>query len=212
MQATEFRHKNLHVVLLYDPITVSTISVDSIRASTIFKTFSLVSDEAMGGVLALSSEAPKLQVTIQSNRLEYTDATEEPFPNRKLVELWNLLRLLPKFSIKAYGINFFLRISPQHDDSAGRFITNNYIKDSAKLEEKLKLPILSASVRLFLGTPDHHRDLRLAPPDFTTKELILQYHLHREIPIADTDKLKHTIEESFLSSWRECENWYQQLP
>lgn len=210
MQVSEFRHKNLHVVLLFDPITVSTISVDSVRSSSIFKTFSLISDEVMGGVLALASE--KLKVTIQSNRLEYTDESEEPFPNRNLDELWNLLKLLPRFSIKAYGINFFSRLVPQTVETAGRFVATNYIKDNASLEEKLKLPILSASVRLFLGTPDHHRDLRLTPLDFTSKELSLQYHLHRDMPIADLDKLKHTIEGSFSSSWKECENWYQQLP
>jgi hypothetical protein len=164
----------------------------------------------MGGVLALASE--KFKVTIQSNRLEYTDESEGAFPDRKLDGLWSLLKLLPRFSVKAYGINFFSRLVPQTAETAGRYMATNYIKENALLEEKLKIPILSASVRLFLGTPDHHRDLRLTPLDFTGKELSLQYHLHRDMPIADIEKLRHTIEESFSSSWKECENWYQLLP
>jgi hypothetical protein len=210
MQLTELRQQNFHVVLLFDPITVNTISVDSVKASTIFHTFALFSDAATGGVLAL--ESGKLKVTIQSNRLEYIDENEGVFTSRKLDELWNLLRVLPKFSIKAYGINLFSRLIPQVGETAGKFVATNYINNHSVLETKLGLPLLSASVRLFLGTPDNHRDLRLTPLDFSSKELALQYHFHRDTPIADIDKLKHTVEDSFFRSCKECENWYQQLP
>jgi len=212
MKATEIRPKTLHVVLLYDPVTVSTIPLDPIKASTVFKMITLLPDEVMGGVLVLANEAAKLKVTIQSNRLEYIDENEDHFPNRKLDELWKLVRVIPTFQIKSYGVNFFLRITSSHDGGAGRFVCDNYIKDSAQLEKNLEQPIISASVRLFLGTPDHHRDLRITPTDLLSKDLVFQYHLHREIPIADIEKLVRTIEESVTASWVECEQWLNKLP
>src|SRR5262245_45212101 len=138
MQFSEFRHKNLHVVFLFDPITVDTISIDSLKSSSAFKIISFISEATIGGVLALASD--KLKVTIQSNRLEYKDESEAPFTNRKLDELWKLLRLLPRFSVKAYGITFFSRLIPASEETAGRYIATGYIKDNANLEKTLETP------------------------------------------------------------------------
>ncbi len=212
MKATEIRPKTFHTVLLYDPVTVSTIPLDPIKASTSFKMMTLLPDDVMGGVLVMANESAKLKVTIQSNRLEYIDENEDQFTTRKLDELWRLVRAIPTFQVKSYGINFFLQVISQHDGGAGRFIAENYIKDSAQLEKNLEQPIISASVRLFLGTPDYHRDLRITPTDLSSKELVFQYHLHRELPIADTEKLVRTIEDSVATSWIECEQWINKLP
>jgi len=212
MKATEIRPKTFHAVLLYDPVTVGTIPLDPIKASTAFKMMTLLPDEVMGGVLVLANESAKLKVTIQSNRLEYIDENENDFINRKLDELWKLVRAIPTFQVKSYGINFILRVTSQHDGGAGKFVADNYIKDSAQLEKDLQQPIISASVRLFLGTPEYHRDLRITPTDLSSKELVFQYHLHREIPIADTEKLVRTIEDSVATSWAECEEWINKLP
>lgn len=211
MKATEIRPNNLHAVLLYDPVTVGTIPLDPIKASTSFKMMTLLPDEVMGGALVLASESDKLKVTIQSSRLEYIDENEDPFIKRELKELWKLVRAIPTFQVKSYGINFILRVITQHDRGAGGFVAENFIRDSSQLEKALQQPLFSASVRLFLGTPDHHRDLRITPPDLSSKELVFQYHLHREIPIADTEKLIHTIGDSVATSWVECEKWIDKL-
>lgn len=212
MKATEIRPKNFHIVLLYDPVTVGTIPLDPIKASTAFKMISLLPDEVMGGVLVLANDQGKVKVTVQSNRLEYIDENEDPFPHRKLDELWKLVRAIPTFQVKSYGINYFLRVVSEHEGGAGRFVADHYIKDSGHIEKSLQQPIISASVRMFLGTPDHHRDLRITPTDLSSKELVFQYHLHREIPIADADKLVRTIGDSFVTSWAECEQWISKLP
>lgn len=212
MESTEIRFKSLHIVLLYDPVAVNKIPLDPIKATTDFNFVSLLPEEVMGGILALSSEAHKAKVTIQSNRLEYIDENEVPFLDRDLERLWKLLKATQNFSVKSIGVNFFLRVTARHDKDAGRFVAEHYIKDYAKLEEGLQQPILSASVRLFLGTQDHYRDLRLTPSDILSKELVFQYHLHRDIQIAETEKLVQTVTESFSKSWQECEQWLAKLP
>ena len=212
MQATDISPKTFHVVLIYDSVTVGKIPLDPIKASTSFRMMTLLPDEVMGGVLVLANESEKLKVTIQSNRLEYTDENESAFNARNLDQLWNLFRAVQPFHVKSYGINYLFRVISQHEGGAGRFLADNYIKDSGQLERNLGQDIISASVRLFLGTPDHHRDLRITPTDLLSKELVFQYHLHRELPIADTEKLVRTIHESFATSLGECEQWIGKLP
>ena len=104
MKATEIRPKTFHVVLLYDPVTVGTIPLDPIKASTAFKMMTLLPDEVMGGVLVLANESAKQKITIQSNRLEYIDEGDARFTERTLDELWKLVRVIPTFQIKSYGI------------------------------------------------------------------------------------------------------------
>lgn len=213
MKIGETRPKALHLVLLYDQIAVHSISLDSIKSSTGFKTITLLPDQVMGGVVVLSDETNAQKVTIQPNRLEFIDETEEPFINRKLEEFNKLLQVLPQLAIKAYGINFVMHVTPESGETAGRFLAKSYIKDSSDIETRLKQPILSASIRLFLGTQDHHRDLRLTPIDFSSKELTLQYHLHRDTPISDAARLKQHLEASLLESIQECDDWVRhQLP
>ncbi len=212
METTDVRPQSLNIVLLYDVINVNKIPLDPIKASTKFNLITLLPAEVMGGVLELASDPLKAKVTIQSNRLEYIDAQDIPFPERQLDELWKLLQAIPSFFVKSYGVNFILRVVPQHDRDSGKFVAEHYIKDSSQLERSLDQPILSASVRLLLGTTDYYRDLRITPTDLASKDLVFQYHLHRDIPIAETDKLVQTIAASVTESWNECDQWLKKLP
>ncbi len=212
METIEVRPQSLNIVLLYDVLDVTKVPLDPIKASTKFNLISLLPVEVMGGLLALASDPLKAKVTIQSNRLEYIDEQDLPFPERQLDELWKLLRAIPSFSVKSYGVNFFLRVTPRHDKNSGTFVAEHYIKDGLQLERTLDQPILSASVRLLLGTPDCYRDLRITPAAITSKEIVFQYHLHRDISIAETEKLAQTIAHSVTESWSECDQWLKRLP
>lgn len=212
MDISEARPQSLNIVLLYDLVNVKTIPLDPIKVSTSFNVITLMPENVMGGVLALASDSPKAKVTIQSTRLEYISEEDIPFQQRSLEELWKLLGVIPSFSIKAYGINFFYALSTRHEKGSGCFVLEQYIKDPASLARILNQPLLSASVRLLLGTPDHYRDLRITPSDLASKELVFQYHLHRDIPVSATEKLKHIIEDSVKDSATECNDLLRQLP
>ncbi len=212
METIEVRPQSLNIVLLYDVLDVNKVPLDPIKASTKFNLISLLPAEVLGGVLALASDPLKAKVTIQSNRLEYIDEQDVPFSERQLDELWKLLRAIPSFSVKSYGVNFFLRVTPRHDKDSGTFVAEHYIKDGPRLVRTLDQPILSASVRLLLGTTDYYRDLRITPTDIASKDLMFQYHLHRDIVIAETEKLVQTIAVSVTESWNECDQWLKKLP
>jgi len=212
METSGVRPQRLSIILLYDAVQVKTIPLDPIKASTSFTFVNLLPDAVMGGALLLASETLNTKVTIQSNRLEYIDQRETPFRERAPDELWSLLRGIPNFSVKSYGLNFFHEVTSPHDKGAGLYVAEKYLRDAASLETIVVQPMLSAAVRLFFGTPDHHRDLRITPTAIASKEFIFQYHLHRDLPIADTEKLAKTIMESFDQSLGECEQWLKKLP
>jgi len=213
MDTAEIRFQSLNIVLLYDPVAVNKIPLDPIKATTPFDLITLLPGEVAGGALLLGSDPLKLKTTIQSNRFEYIDENDSPFLKRNLEPFGKLLNTLPfSFSVRSFGINFFVRTTPVKGDGAGRFLAEHYIKDARRLEETLGQPILSAAVRLFLGTQDFYRDIRFTPAEMGSKELIVQYHLHKEAHIAETEKLTQSINQNFIESWKEFEQWIQKLP
>lgn len=213
MRVVESCPQTLNIVLLYDPVDVKKLPLDPIKTSTKFDLITLFPNDVMGGILALASDSLKAKITIQSNRLEYIDEQKDiPFQERRLDELWTVLRSMQSFSVQSFGINFFLLITPEHDKGSGGFIAEHYINNAVLLEKNLGQPVLSASARLLLGTQDHYRDLRLTPVEIGSKSFLFQYHLHQDVRIAETEKLIQTITESTEASWRECQEWVTKLP
>jgi len=213
METAEIRFHSLNIVLLYDPISVHKIPLDPIKTSTPFTLITLLPDEVAGGALILGSDPLKLKATLQSNRVEYIDENDTPFTKRSLEPLGKLLNTLPlSLSVRSIGMNFFIRTTPVKGNDAGKFLAEHYVKDNLKIEQSLGQPIFSVAIRLFLGTLDCYRDLRFTPVDLTGKEFILQYHLHKEIHIVETEKLLQTVNQSFFESWKEFDQWIEKLP
>ena len=213
MKFADSRPQNMNIVFLYDAIEVKKIPLDPIKTSSKFDIVSLFPTEVMGGVLALASSQLKAKITIQSNRLEYIDEQHDiPFAERTLEDLWNVLRPMQTFAVQSFGINYFLLITPEHDHGGSGFIAEHYLKDTAVLAQNLAQPILSASARLLLGTPDHYRDLRLTPVEIGSKDFLFQYHLHYDMRISDFEMLVQTIGDFAETSWRECQEWLAKLP
>lgn len=213
MRIDESHPQNLNIVLLYDPVDVKKLPLDPIKASTKFDLITLFPNDVMGGVLAFASDQLKAKITIQSNRLEYIDEQGDvPFHERRLDELWNVLRSMQSFSVQSFGVNFFLVITPVHEKGSGGYIAEHYIKNATLLEQSLAQPILSASARLLLGTQDHYRDLRITPVEIGSKSFLFQYHLHQDVRIAETEKLIQVITQSTEASLKECQEWLTKLP
>jgi|CXWL01.1.fsa_nt_gi hypothetical protein len=213
MKAVECCPLSLNVVLLYDSVDVKKLPLDPIKSSTKFDLITLLPNDIMGGVLSLASDQLKAKITIQSNRLEYVDEQKDiAFQERKLDQLWIVLRSMQSFSVQSFGINYFLLITPQHDKGSGGFIAEHYINNADALEKNLGQPILSASARVLLGTQDHYRDIRLTPLEIGSKSFQFQYHLHQDVRIAETEKLIQTITQSNEASWKECQEWLSKLP
>ncbi|MEI8015290.1 MAG: hypothetical protein WCH20_10695 [Nitrospira sp.] len=213
MKVAEFRPQNLNIVLLYDPVDVKKLPLDPIKTSTKFDLITLFPNDIMGGVLALASDPLKAKITIQSNRLEYINEQHDtPFQERRLDELWAVLKSMQSFTVQSLGINFFILITPEHDKGSGGFIAEHYINNSVVLEKTLGQPILSASARFLLGTQEHYRDIRLTPVEIGSKSFLFQYHLHQDVRIAETEKLIQTITQAFDTSWKECQEWLTKLP
>lgn len=213
MKAVELCPQSLNIVLLYDSVDVKKLPLDPIKSSTKFDSIALLPNDVMGGVLSLASDQIKAKITIQSNRLEYIDEQKDiPFQERKLDQLWIVLRSMQSFSVQSFGINYFLLITPEHDKGSGEFIAEHYIKNADVLQKSLGQPILSASARMLLGTQDHYRDIRVTPVGIGSKSYQFQYHLHQDVRIADTEKLIQTITHSNEASWKECQEWLSKLP
>ncbi len=189
--------QKLVIVCIYDILPLDKVKLDDIRKENIFEIIGSVGEN----IIVFNSPAKNIEISLQMTRLEYTDSSNTVFHKRNLEIFEKTLQSLPPLRIKAIGINLHC-IYTIEDISATEFIRNKFLKDKESLEESLEKSILGSSVRVFYGEPNDHFDLRLYPLQLTGRDLGIAIHEHKDIDVAQQEKLIKLTYEMF---YRVCE-------
>lgn len=199
MKITEKIPEIFIVVILYDPVAIKKVSIDRIKSTTSFDFISCIGEDA----IVLKAPQNNVDAFFRTTKLEYTDRNTSKFQIRDLKELRNLLKSLPDISMRAIGINLFMKIKIDSKKNVAMLIRDAFLKDTEKFQKKFGKTIIQNSTRIFYGSPEDHYDLRLTPISFSGPELGIQLHYHRDIYMRDMDKFIGTLEEFFKETQQE---------
>lgn len=172
------------IVYLYDPVPLEKVSLDALKVC-----FERV--VALPDLEAIHAEAPQARAKVQilTARTEYTDESGAEFDKTDLAPIQTILKAMPPFNLKAYGINLHLRLIPSGYTMAGAYTTDNYLANSKALEAKLGGKILASGHRFLYGEMAKYFDVRLTPVKLDGELLHLQLHMHKDLHLTDAERI-----------------------
>jgi len=185
MQLNNPKFLSVNIIYLYDMFPLEKISLDEIKKTV--EVPEVIYNKALNTIIAGDTEN-KWHASIQSTKLEYADNNSYSFKDRKIDKLYKLLSIV-QFAIKAYGVNLRVQGGIDNSQTAGEYIRDNFLQNREKFEKKFNGDVFAYSTRVFLGKPENYRDLRFFPVTLQGNSIQIDYHLHKDIAIVDSDKL-----------------------
>ncbi|PIV52634.1 MAG: hypothetical protein COY53_06480 [Elusimicrobia bacterium CG_4_10_14_0_8_um_filter_37_32] len=179
MDITKFILKETVIIGLIEPINLQEVSLDTISKNS---GFSNINFEQNNNILFLQNPEKGQMSVIQANRFEFIDRTGNSIVKNGFDNiLYNTLNLLPKLVTKAIGINYIANVYLKDVENIGLYIQEKFIKDKEHFEKIISQPVLASSIRMFLGTKQNHKDIRLFPIELDKDILGCQIHTHLDI-------------------------------
>lgn len=192
MELTKASPLSINVIYLYDMLSLSKVRLDDLKEKMSIQRVAYLKDP---GMVLLGDGTGNWNASIESTKLSYNDENRCAFEERDLSILYNLFSHLPQLSVKAYGINLHMEGTICGAQTAGQYITDNFLQNRDELQKNLGSEIFATSTRIFLGQTDDYQDIRLFPVDLQENSIHIQYHRHKEIRVADPEKLTQDTKE-----------------
>lgn len=183
----------VNVVYVYDMSPLEKISLDKLKEK--FQLPEIAYNRDLN-IIIFGNAEDKWRVSIESTKMSYIDENRSPFKDRKLENLYELFGLV-SFKIKAYGVNLHIQGTVDNPANAAEYIRDMFLSNRQVFEKSFGGEIFGYSTRFFLDKPEHHRDLRFFPVDLRGNSIRIDYHMHRDISIVDSEKLVQETKRSF---------------